>query len=198
MGRVPVSTKVQTHLNQFDYTLVDPATRARRAGQVGEGMGTSCSSNEQCPPTRSPSPRWSSSSACKHGLRSRPSRGDRRLHALDARCALVRPVLLARARRRGDAGRRGRRAGRRATGRRRRGSRRPAPWISIGVLVALGVANLSRAAHAARRAGAPVGIRGRWLVERLARAEPPDGDRRDRRRVRAFLRHASATRCSSR
>ena len=26
MGRVPVSTKVQTHLNQFDYTLVDSAT----------------------------------------------------------------------------------------------------------------------------------------------------------------------------
>ena len=26
MGRVPVSTKVKTHLNQFEYTLVDPAT----------------------------------------------------------------------------------------------------------------------------------------------------------------------------
>ena len=26
MGRVPVSTKVKTHLNQFDYTLVDSAT----------------------------------------------------------------------------------------------------------------------------------------------------------------------------
>jgi len=26
MGRVPVSTKVSTHMNQFDYTLVDPAT----------------------------------------------------------------------------------------------------------------------------------------------------------------------------
>ena len=26
MGRVPVSTKVQTHMNQFDYTLVDSAT----------------------------------------------------------------------------------------------------------------------------------------------------------------------------
>src|SRR5439155_21327836 len=26
MGRVPVSTKVPTHLNQFDYTLVDSAT----------------------------------------------------------------------------------------------------------------------------------------------------------------------------
>ncbi len=26
MGRVPVSTKVRTHMNQFDYTLVDPAT----------------------------------------------------------------------------------------------------------------------------------------------------------------------------
>ena len=26
MGRVPVSTKVRTHMNRFDYTLVDPAT----------------------------------------------------------------------------------------------------------------------------------------------------------------------------
>jgi iron(III) transport system substrate-binding protein len=26
MGRVPVSTRVKTHLNQFEYTLVDPAT----------------------------------------------------------------------------------------------------------------------------------------------------------------------------
>jgi iron(III) transport system substrate-binding protein len=26
MGRVPVSTKVKTHMNQFEYTLVDPAT----------------------------------------------------------------------------------------------------------------------------------------------------------------------------
>jgi iron(III) transport system substrate-binding protein len=26
MGRVPVSTKVRTHMNQFEYTLVDPAT----------------------------------------------------------------------------------------------------------------------------------------------------------------------------
>jgi iron(III) transport system substrate-binding protein len=26
MGRVPVSTKVRTYLNQFDYTMVDPAT----------------------------------------------------------------------------------------------------------------------------------------------------------------------------
>jgi len=26
MGRVPVSTKVQTHMNKFDYTVVDPAT----------------------------------------------------------------------------------------------------------------------------------------------------------------------------
>ena len=26
MGRVPVSTKVKTHLNQFEYTLVDAAT----------------------------------------------------------------------------------------------------------------------------------------------------------------------------
>ena len=26
MGRVPVSTKVRSHMNQFDYTLVDPAT----------------------------------------------------------------------------------------------------------------------------------------------------------------------------
>jgi iron(III) transport system substrate-binding protein len=26
MGRVPVSTRVRTHLNRFDYTLVDPAT----------------------------------------------------------------------------------------------------------------------------------------------------------------------------
>jgi len=26
MGRVPVSTKVKTHLNQFEYTLVDPVT----------------------------------------------------------------------------------------------------------------------------------------------------------------------------
>jgi len=26
MGRVPVSTRVQTHMNKFDYTVVDPAT----------------------------------------------------------------------------------------------------------------------------------------------------------------------------
>src|SRR2546422_2572713 len=26
MGRVPVSTKVQTHMNKFNYTVVDPAT----------------------------------------------------------------------------------------------------------------------------------------------------------------------------
>jgi iron(III) transport system substrate-binding protein len=26
MGRVPVSNKVKTHMNQFEYTLVDPAT----------------------------------------------------------------------------------------------------------------------------------------------------------------------------
>jgi iron(III) transport system substrate-binding protein len=26
MGRVPVSTKVQTHMNKFDYTVVDPGT----------------------------------------------------------------------------------------------------------------------------------------------------------------------------
>ena len=26
MGRVPVSTKVRTHLNQFEYTLVEAAT----------------------------------------------------------------------------------------------------------------------------------------------------------------------------
>ena len=26
MGRVPVSTKVRTHMNRFEYTLVDPAT----------------------------------------------------------------------------------------------------------------------------------------------------------------------------
>jgi high-affinity nickel-transport protein len=47
-------------------------------------------------------------------------------------------------------------------------------WISIGVLVALGLANLLAALRTA--AGQPValvGLRGRWLAERLARATHP-------------------------
>src|SRR5256885_8556552 len=47
-------------------------------------------------------------------------------------------------------------------------------WISIGVLLALGFGNLSAALRAAP--GAPVelvGLRGRWLTERLARASHP-------------------------
>jgi len=47
-------------------------------------------------------------------------------------------------------------------------------WISIGVLLALGLANLLAALRAAPgQQVALVGLRGRWLTERLARASHP-------------------------
>jgi nickel/cobalt transporter (NiCoT) family protein len=47
-------------------------------------------------------------------------------------------------------------------------------WISIGVLLALGLANLAAALRAAPgRPVALVGLRGHWLPERLARASHP-------------------------
>jgi high-affinity nickel-transport protein len=47
-------------------------------------------------------------------------------------------------------------------------------FISIGILLALGIANLAAVLRApAGRRVAPVGLRGRWLTERLARASHP-------------------------
>ena len=173
MGRVPVSTKVKTRAQQVRLHAGRPGDRARRAGRSGRSeweRAFHCHETSQHwlalvvrrlgPEARAGSRTiWSRSTASRASTRRR-------------RASRWSGLFFSRGPRRGgDAGRRRWSPRSRPNGRRRRGSRTPAPWISIGVL-SCSASRTSPRCCARRAASAvrAVGVRGRWLFERLARA----------------------------